>query len=356
MKSEYFFTLAVILLILFSISAVVASDNTTSDDACLAIDSKGSPNEDSVLEIDENQNALNDASSIDEVDLSVWVDVENVYVGNDFNQVGSVVPWNVTVTADNGIAHNTKVYITFSDNMEFVSHNETMGTYDSATGIWNLGDLTSSDSPLLLISTKLKENGKFSFAANATTTSKDTDLSNNYIPVPLKSGSGKTTSNTTETTDTKGEVQHNDHQFSDGGYGGDVRQNVSTSQDTSKGGSQDTKTSVGENKKSDVASTDSQSKSDGNEKSDVASNSKTKSVSKSSVNVVSKAFEYLGSSIGSIFNPVSEPKESDLNSNPSAENVEALFAYDYTKIPLIIFSAFLMILIGLTGYDKIKSY
>ena len=221
MKLRYF-SLFMVVLIVFSLGTVVASENVAFESSCLndtlAIDDNCDSNGYSDDRLSGSQGFWRHDSSNDvsdnATDLSVKIDVENVYVGNKFNREGYEIPWTITAKVTGEIAQNTNVYHTFSDNMEYVSHNTTIGEYNPVTGIWDIGDLSSSDNASLTILTKLKSNGEFTVTANATTDSADKELSNNFKSLYTKSGSSQESSNVTETSDDKGGANHDSHQGS----------------------------------------------------------------------------------------------------------------------------------------------
>ena len=180
MKFKYL-TLVVILIILFSLGTVAASEDMADDVSC-------SNDTDSCLDVDSNDNqdilGKSDSSNVvgvTRVDLSVKIDVEDVYQGKNFNCEGFEVPWNISVKVTGGTAHNVRVQYSLSDNMKFISANQNMGTFDSSRKIWDIGDLEQSDTAVLTVLTKLKSNGTFTTTAIVKSGSFDMDLSNNNV-------------------------------------------------------------------------------------------------------------------------------------------------------------------------------
>ena len=119
MKFKYCFALTAILIILLSLTCVTASENAT----------------DEISSPDESQVGQDMMSSSEKVDLSVNMDVKPSFVDNEYNNVGSEVPWIITVSAKGGTAHNTKVQGVFSINLGYISHNASIGSYNPDSGI-----------------------------------------------------------------------------------------------------------------------------------------------------------------------------------------------------------------------------
>lgn len=360
MKFKYCVTLTVILIVLFSLATVAASDNVT-DEESLASDV--SVVED--LKDYKNQNILKgDSSSDEEVDLSVVISVENIYHDEKFNRAGYLVPWTITAKVSGATAHDVKIYEIMSGNMEYVKHNLTRGEFNPTTGIWDIGDLSSSDSVSLLIWTKLKEDGRFNLTVDGETTSNDMDLSNNHAFLKIKSGTGKKPSNTTKTSDQSGGLDGDDRPGSDSynsfvvkeddppyspGGGDDPSpspQNPDKPSDEGGGGQETNHPSGGdENQGSDSGEGGSSDSNGQNQQSESNSDSVAKSTSPI-LQAVSETLE----SLNNLFN-----FNDDSNDDRSPSVVKAIAAQDYTKLPFLIFAAFLILLMSFVGYDKIKS-
>ena len=360
MKLRYF-SLFMVILIMFSLGAVVASENvaleSSSLDDSLAVCDNHDSNELS-NGLSESQDlkftASNDVSN-DSVDLTVKINAKSVFVNNKFNRAGSKLPWTITAIVDGGIAQNTKVYTTFTNNMEYVSHNASIGVYDPISGIWDIGDLSSSDNASLTVLTKLKTDGKFVVTANATTDSNDIKLSNNYKSVYTKSGSSQVTSNTTETSDDKGGANHDTHQASENSGLVDVERGDKTSQDSSNTDSIIRETKSKEDKNSESHSAPSSSPASSSDSTSGSNIAFVEDTLSTVTNQISNTFESVSNSIISIFNPDSSAND-DSDSNASSSSVsKAIAAQDFTKIPLIIFALFLIITLPIVAYDKIKS-
>ena len=355
-----FLTLTVFLIILFSLGTVVASDNITSDDVCLASDSSDIVGDDSL--IDESQDTSDEAYSGDEVDLSVTVsklnkDLENTTIVE--------VPFNVIASVSGGTAHNTKIHIYYGvdDDCSYFTHNQTMGTYNPTTNIWDIGDLSSSDNACLTIVTKFNTHGKNLTSigniviVNATTTSKDVNLSNNFLiqsvvyAAPIYY--------VAESDDNNG-PQHNVHEGSEPQSSfvviiGEENGNNGTDSQNSEDKSSSNATSE-DNSKSNY---NSKSKNDEGSKSD--SNSVVKVINQdiftkaigSLTDALPKSLGSLGSLVTDLFGL--EDSSTDNNSDKSSKSVEGAEAYDYTRIPLLVFAVFLIMIVAVAGYDKIKS-
>ena len=281
---------------------------------------------------DLNMEVNKDISSNDEVDVSVWIDVENSNIDGNINGAGSEIPWTVTVTSSGGTARNIKVMEVLTDNMEYVSHNASFGQYNPMTGIWDIGDLTNSNNVTLSILTKLKTDGRFKFSANATTDSNDRDMSNNYLILSIRSGSSKIDSNTTETSDDRNSAQHNSH------YGSESNSFIERETDINP--QTETQTDTGQTNNKIYAE-------NGN------TNSQKRIVTSISKNIKGNNILTMTSrTISSILNPTSIFEK--LNSNSKGKYGVAS-PHDYTQIPILIFLAFIVILTSIIAYEKITT-
>lgn len=344
-----------VFVILFSLGTVAAGENVTSDisaEDILAVgngyDSNGYLDDG----LSESQDILKADSSNDvsdnDSDLIVKIDVKNVYVGNKFNRAGYEIPWTITALVNGEIAHNTKVYNTFSDNMAYVSHDATAGKYDPDTGIWEIGDLSSSNNASLTILTKLKQDGRFVVTANATTDSTDINLSNNYKSLYTRSGTSQVKSNTTETSDDKSGANHDSHFASESSGLMDVERSDETQADNSNTDSEIVATKSKADKNSESVSSSSPASSSSSN--DAVAVNDLDSVT----NQISSTIESVSNSIIDIFTPGSSDDDSDSNASSSSVS-KAISAQDYTKIPMLIFALFLIITLPVIAYDKIKS-
>lgn len=312
MKLKYCFTLVVILIILFSLGTATASENITEisslDDTAII----QSPVDENINgKTLESQDILNKESysANNKVDLSITMNVKPSYENNEYNRIGSIVPWTITVKAKGGISHNTKVLEVLSINLGYVSHNTTVGSFNPENNIWEIGDLNNGKSATLTIFTKLKTAGTFTNKVYALTDCDDTNQLNNFVILKIKTGSSKITSNITETMDERNGPEHNSHERSMEDYNSRIDNNNELPNDDS---------------------TDNPEKN-------------SKSVSKSSSNIISKT------------NFLSNITNSNPKNSLSDQSVKAIQAYDYIKIPMLIFLAFLILLASIIGYDRIKS-
>ena len=117
------------------------------------------------------ENAFQDCSSL----ISIQVDANNVQKGNEFNRAGFTVPWNITAKVNGATAQKVKIKVDLSDNLDYLSHEASVGEFNPETGIWDIGDLESGSSPLLIIMTKLKSDGRFKVTVDGTSDSQDAD-------------------------------------------------------------------------------------------------------------------------------------------------------------------------------------
>lgn len=360
MKYEYL-TLMAVLIVLFSLGTVGAGDNVTSDDVFLAEDDGSDFISDDLA--DESQ----DTSSDDGIDLSVKVskakdELENTTIVE--------VPFNVIASVSGGTAHNTKIHIYYGvdNDTSYFTHNQTMGTYDPATGLWDIGDLKSSDYACLTIVTKFNTHGKNLTSignlvvVNATTTSKDVNMSNNFL---IQSVVYAAPIYYVEESDDKQGAQHNGHQASySSNYSVvvliDEPPKEANNTQKSKTGEQSNATS--ETKKDSGSKIRTDSGDDLQKGKD--SKSDSKSVAKEiDQNMLSKTVSSLTASLSQvsgslndlitdIFNHDANPAEGSDDLSKSGEGMQA---YDYTRIPLLVFSVFLIALAGFAGYSRFKS-
>ena len=344
MKLKYCITFSVILIVLFSLTAISAGEDV--DLYSSAEDSTDAY----VLQIPEKGETPNQTSSNPEIvlasddncDLAVNVSVDKAYSGDKFNRAGSEINWTVTAEVIEGVARNAKVHVDFSSNMEYVSCNKTIGEYDPSTRIWDIGDLSGSQSATLIILTRLKSDGHFNLTANATTDSIDINLLNNAVTKNTKSGTGNNGSNITQNSSVVNEAQHGPYidPFEERPPIDDPirdpheeKGNRSENNGINNGG--------GSNGNSNGWS------SNGNGQS-ISSRyrSNTDSVAMKTLN---PAID--GDSASSILGG----GDSELSKWISKSISAVIPPYDYTRIPILILALFLLILAGIVGYDKLKS-
>ena len=397
MKFKYFFALVLILAIIFSLGTAVAGENlnaSSTQDTNLSIDDQSSLSDDEIqLSAGESENQdseiISDATSDDEVDLSVNMELGDV--DKDTYGIGETsfdVPLIITVKVTEGVSKNTKVTIIIPENFTYISNTKNIGEYNPETGIWNIGDLNSDVDAILTIQTQINTQGTFIIYVNATTDSMDMNLSNNNLECHIQVSS-KITSNTTRTSANQG-TQHTQHQGSDPNKGG--RENAGGGP-TGNGGNSNSGSKSDEDKPAENGGTSnsgsgsggsssnnnggssgtgdnsdphggSNSASNGgssNSGSNSASNSQSQSqissgsadnvVKEINLNVFDNAVKSIDDTINSILNPDSD----DEDSNASVSVVKAIDTYDYSQIPYAILAVFLIALIGILAYDKIKT-
>ena len=281
--------------------------------------------------INKAQVSLKDSS--DNVDLFINMDVKTSLTNKQYNRAGSEVPWIITVSSLNGTSYNTQVRDVLSENLQFLSYNATMGTFDSENGIWTVGDLEASKNASLTLLTRLKRDGTYINKAYATTDSNDVNLLNNFLIISIRTGSSKITSNITETSDEREGIQHNVHYASMADTDFIMRNEEGSSDDNGGNGGNG-----------------------GNEEGQSEGNSHTKTRSLGNklklFNAQNIDYHSLSKNIGGALGFGYNSNGEFLNSK---DIYEALFVYDYTRIPIIVFVAFLVVLASIVGYDKVKS-
>ena len=361
MKLRYYFALIVIITILFSLGSVVACENSTVNASATLNEFTIESNsvDENLNEISENhESSTNDPSSSNDLiknNLTVYI-----LVRSEDNNINKTY-WTLTPQLSGGIAYNTKIHFIFSVNQEYVSHNISMGTYNSLNKIWNIGNLTSLDKPSLTLLTELKNLEQSTTSFNVLTDSKDVDVFLNFTLKPTG-----TNSSYHENSDNRNRVQHNDHPGSipSGSHSVTIIIENQTSSDST-----DVVSETGENTDSDektktesnsntptdnAANRNSNKDSDHGDKSNsitktILSNKNLESLTKS----LSRTYDSITNSIAKIFNPTSLFSD-DTNSSSSNSPINAILAYDYTRIPILIFATFLILLVCIVGIGKIK--
>ena len=143
-----------------------------SDDAiALAADEEAiqEPLEDDSDILISNEKPKSNALSSANLELDNDADNENV-------QVGDFVTW--ILEAKNfgpELGKNVKVFDQLPEGMKFINYTATKGTFDSKTGIWDIGDLEVDQIETLSILTKALTPGEKINKANLTS---DTNISN----------------------------------------------------------------------------------------------------------------------------------------------------------------------------------
>ncbi|MBQ6100445.1 MAG: DUF11 domain-containing protein [Methanobrevibacter sp.] len=254
------------------------------------------------------------------VDLAVNVNVTPAYVDGKYNPVGSEVPWTITLAANGETAKNVKVLDIFSNNLQYISHNNTMGEYNPQTRTWTIGDLAPSETASLTVITKLKSAGTYVNKVYATSDSKEKNMLNNFVITSMKTGSPKVTSSVTETSDDRDGSQHTVHQASMGGAIFIIWNDKK--EEAEEGGGEDPNPNPDPNPDPDPDPNK-------NPTGSTQQNSVSKTVTLENILT--------------------------LGNNQTAENFNAIAAYDYSQIPILIFTIFLIILTAIVGYDKVKS-
>ncbi len=306
------------MIILLSLGTATASENITDS---VSSDDMGSSYS-AVSEDTLNENTYTSQSA----DLAVNVNVTPSYVNEQYNSIGSEVPWTITVTSNGGTAKNIKVLSIMSNNLQYMFHTKTIGEYNPETRTWTIGELGPSETASLTIITKLKSAGTYINKVYATSDSKEKNMLNNFVITSMKTGSSKVTSSITETSDDRSGSQHTVHQASTGGA------RFTIWEEEGGGGGEDPNPQPQPNPDPEPEpSPQPQPNPDPN----------TNPISNSPQNSVSKS-----ASLENILK---------LGNNQTIEEFMAILAYDYTKIPIIIFALFLILLTAIVGYDKVKS-
>ena len=133
-----------------------------------------------------NDTASASTNPIKNADLSITnnVDILTPIVGS--NVVFTIVATN------NGLSDGTGVVVTntLPDGYTFVSSNQSVGSFDSSTGVWTIGNLPTGTSEVIEITVTVLPSGNYVDSASISGTELDTDLSNNTdtaetMPLPV---------------------------------------------------------------------------------------------------------------------------------------------------------------------------
>ena len=357
MKFKYFFALVLLTTVILSLGTAAASENidynaSSSDDTSSSITLQ-SQSVDSTLD-----------ASDDEVDL--YVDMELGDIKRETFAIGSMtfeIPLIITVNTNNGTAKNVNVYHTIPDDFIYLSSDATAGSYDSESGIWHIGDMGSATSATLTILTKLEKSGTFFIFVNATTDSDDVDLTNNDLKSTITANT-RISSNTTRTSADQGGASHGLRGNNHGPKVVKRDDQTSNNQNQESGNGENSNNNEGSNngEGSNSNNGETNNNGEGSNSNNGQSNYNNNGASSNSNNRenensgLTKSTESLTDaisdtlvSIRNIFNSNS----SDYNLTP--EVVKAISAQDYTRIPILIFIALLIIISGSVAYDKIKT-
>ena len=366
MKYKYPFAVMLILTMLFLLGSATAIEdmdlNVTSSDEAPILDIPVSEDMANVeIESEENPTEL---SSADSSDLSVEIklgDVKKTTFG--INEMNFDVPLIITAKNAEGVAKNSKVFISIPEEFEIASYNATHGLYSSESGIWNIGNLDSTTDAVLTIFTTIKQKGSYLISLNATTDSNDSDMVNNYLGCTIEVTS-KISSNVTRTSADRSSTQHTSHYAStvkgtSRGYSGEnipkPNQNPQTDQENENQHENENDPNPNENGGN---SETNNGKSSTQGQSGEGSSSSQGEIGISNVarrgirtSTISNAFTGLGNVISDLLNPDSG---SDKDSYSPSRIVKAIQSNNYITIPIAIFVLFVIILAGNYAYEKIR--
>ena len=124
----------------------------------------------------ETNNKCNNSTTVPpEADLMLIkdVDFDTVKVGENVTFI------IVVINLGPDTAVNTRAFDVLPSGLKFVSYNATIGTYDSVTGIWNIGDLANGEYAALMIVAEALTVGEHINEAYVVSDTYDPDLSNN---------------------------------------------------------------------------------------------------------------------------------------------------------------------------------
>ena len=165
----------------------VAAENTTSNDNMQVAtpDTHSNPVQnfdDSIESADDDSNMpQTDSNTIsdsdNEVDLIIFGGMKSFKNQDTYRDNIELIIYAYNI---NGISHNTKANININHGLKFLNYDANKGTYNSKTGIWNIGDLGSSEPAILKIQFEVNEYKEYTAKLKITADSVETDPSNNY--------------------------------------------------------------------------------------------------------------------------------------------------------------------------------
>ena len=148
MKFKAVFSLAILLIVLFSIGMAAAADENTTEPLCEVEEI-----ENDTLEI-ADEACLNESSN---QPVELIVDIASDC--NSYYRQGNIIKWTITVKSTGGTAQNTVVDTRF-DGVELISHYTKTGTYNKSTRLWKLGNLAPNKVACLTIKTRAIQNSE----------------------------------------------------------------------------------------------------------------------------------------------------------------------------------------------------
>lgn len=174
MKVKIAFSFVVIFTILLSVGMVAASENMTENDENHLMEDNLQDfdiADDDSYDFDEKSISTDiDDPSLNYVELSadVKADKTSIYLHDN-------VKWTITVKAVGGSANNVLVIAKLPREFKYMSHSCDAGSYNSYTGIWNVGKLSGNSPKTLTISSKALGFGQGAFIVFAKANSHDAD-------------------------------------------------------------------------------------------------------------------------------------------------------------------------------------
>ena len=107
------------------------------------------------------------------VDLDVDITTDKNYYGLD-----EEVEWTISLT-NHGPHTDNNCYVNGIKLEDIVGFTPSKGTFDAATGIWNVGKLAKNEAVTLKVKTKTTSLGTITLTVNAVNSTEDTNISNN---------------------------------------------------------------------------------------------------------------------------------------------------------------------------------
>lgn len=176
MKLKVGFSLAIILIVLMSVSVVSADENGTSDNSVLAtgedspeVDASGNGGDDSP-EVDATANGEGDSAKL----------VLTSEPSKNSLSYGDNVDFEITVRSVGGVSKDTAVTIYYGG-LEYVSHRLDKGSYNPHDGEWKVGNLADGEVAHMLITLKSISYGDPDFHVYAHSESVTALSEDNYV-------------------------------------------------------------------------------------------------------------------------------------------------------------------------------
>ena len=170
----------IVILLLFLITITLISSFTAVSAVQVSNQTVDETADNDILEISQSDEIISSTVSSENLSSSYLVldndvDKEDIVVGEE-------VTWIITASnLGQDTAKNTKVYNKLPQDLKYIKHSTTKGTFNPKTGIWNIGNLSIDDGIVeLWITTLALTNGKMINKAYIVTDSENSNINESY--------------------------------------------------------------------------------------------------------------------------------------------------------------------------------